>query len=115
MLRSQGLGGGQGQGLAKGQGQGGRQGLGGQGQGLAQRQGLGPRPGPGGEGGGINDGPLVLTVDSFQGSEADVVILSFVRNNAHGDIGFLRGFQRLNVALTRAKHLLFAGDSYSNP
>ena len=71
----------------------------------AQKPGLGP--GLGG-GGGSNDGPMVHTVDSFQGSEADVVILSFVRNNTHRDIGFLRGFQRLNVALTRAKHLLLA-------
>ena len=77
-------------------------------RGTAQGPGLGPRLGDGGGGGGGNDGPMVHTVDSFQGSEADVVILSFVRNNTHRDIGFLRGFQRLNVALTRAKHLLLA-------
>lgn len=53
-----------------------------------------------------NDGLRVMTVDSFQGSECDVVILSFVRNNSRGSVGFLKDFQRLNVALTRARHLL---------
>merc|ERR1712190_476043 len=49
----------------------------------------------------------VHTVDSFQGSEADVVLLSFVRANPRGCIGFLSDFRRLNVALSRAKfHLL---------
>ncbi|CAL1164255.1 unnamed protein product [Cladocopium goreaui] len=48
----------------------------------------------------------VHTVDSFQGSEADVVLLSFVRANARRRLGFLTEFQRLNVALTRAKRSL---------
>eukprot|EP00435_Cladocopium_sp_Y103_P007142 s3004_g2.t1 len=48
----------------------------------------------------------VHTVDSFQGSEADVVLLSFVRANARRRLGFLSEFQRLNVALTRAKRSL---------
>ena len=51
-------------------------------------------------------GLRVMTVDSFQGSECDAVILSFVRSNMRGSVGFLQDFQRLNVALTRAKHLL---------
>jgi uncharacterized protein YjbI with pentapeptide repeats len=45
----------------------------------------------------------VHTIDSFQGNEADVVILSIVR---HADIGFWSDERRLNVALTRARHKL---------
>lgn len=51
------------------------------------------------------------TVDSFQGNEADVVILSLVRNNHHSSVrsalGFLSNEQRMNVALSRAKWRLF--------
>eukprot|EP01036_Dinobryon_divergens_P028848 gene28848-37855_t len=50
----------------------------------------------------------VLTVDSFQGSEADIVVVSFVRSNSASRVGFVRDYQRLNVALTRAKHLLLS-------
>ncbi|WP_394340609.1 DEAD/DEAH box helicase [Natrinema ejinorense] len=49
----------------------------------------------------------VDTIDSFQGSEREAIILSLVRSNSHGKIGFLGrekdGPRRLNVALTRAK------------
>lgn len=48
----------------------------------------------------------VHTVDSFQGSEADIVLLSFVRANKGRRLGFLSEFRRLNVALTRAKRTL---------
>jgi|GEM_PF-551991 len=53
-----------------------------------------------------SDGALVGTVDSFQGNEADIVILSLVRNNARagrGALGFLQDRRRMNVALSRAK------------
>ena len=51
---------------------------------------------------------LISTVDSSQGCEADIVIISFVRGET---IGFLSDYRRLNVALTRAKHqLVCVGD-----
>jgi superfamily I DNA and/or RNA helicase len=53
---------------------------------------------------GLN-GVLVATVDSSQGCEADVVILSFVRSNGES-AGFLRDDRRMNVAITRARHQL---------
>ncbi len=54
----------------------------------------------------------VSTIDSFQGQEADIIILSLVRSNEAGDIGFLKDYRRMNVAMTRAKnHLFVIGDS----
>lgn len=49
---------------------------------------------------------LVATVDSSQGCEADIVIVSFVRSSHHGpsSVGFLTDERRMNVALTRAKY-----------
>eukprot|EP00727_Mastigamoeba_balamuthi_P007093 m51a1_g3003 hypothetical protein (2207) ;mRNA; r:787285-800952 len=47
--------------------------------------------------------PSVGTVDSFQGKEYDVVILSATRANSKGRVGFLNEQRRLNVALTRAR------------
>jgi len=53
------------------------------------------------------DSQLCHTVDSFQGNEADIVVLSLVRNNQHAGIrkalGFLSNPQRMNVALSRAR------------
>jgi hypothetical protein len=53
----------------------------------------------------------VGTVDSFQGSECDLVIFSAVRSNLLKELGFLRDERRLNVAITRAKRgLILVGD-----
>lgn len=54
----------------------------------------------------------VNTVDAFQGQERDIVYISLVRSNNNGDIGFLKDYRRMNVALTRAKKkLVVVGDS----
>ena len=52
------------------------------------------------------------TVDSFEGREEDIVVISLVRSNERGRIGFLRVPNRLNVAISRAKRLVACiGDS----
>lgn len=54
----------------------------------------------------------INSVDAFQGQERDVIYISLVRSNNQGEIGFLKEYRRLNVALTRAKHrLVIIGDS----
>ena len=54
----------------------------------------------------------ISTIDSFQGQEKEIIILSLVRSNEDGDIGFLKDYRRMNVAITRAKEQLFViGDS----
>ncbi|MCK6546879.1 AAA domain-containing protein [Myxococcota bacterium] len=56
-------------------------------------------------------GVEVDTVDGFQGREKEVVIISCVRSNPDGEIGFLADVRRMNVALTRARRkLVIIGD-----
>ena len=45
----------------------------------------------------------VGTVDGFQGQERDIILISLVRSNEHGQIGFLSDLRRMNVAMTRAR------------
>ncbi|RAL49278.1 hypothetical protein DM860_017558 [Cuscuta australis] len=49
----------------------------------------------------------VKSVDGFQGGEEDIIMLSTVRSNRAGTIGFMSSLQRTNVALTRAQHCLW--------
>ncbi len=53
----------------------------------------------------------VNTVDGFQGQERDIIVISLVRSNDDGQIGFLRDLRRMNVAITRARmKLIILGD-----
>ncbi len=57
-------------------------------------------------------GMRTSTIDSFQGQEKENIILSLVRSNEDGQIGFLKDYRRMNVAITRAKEqLIVIGDS----
>lgn len=54
----------------------------------------------------------ISTIDSYQGQEDEMIILSLVRSNQNGTIGFLSDYRRMNVALTRAQRkLVVIGDS----
>ncbi|RKO99765.1 hypothetical protein CXG81DRAFT_20201 [Caulochytrium protostelioides] len=51
--------------------------------------------------------PTIVTVDEFQGCEADVVVVSMVRSNEKHECGFLKIQNRVNVMLSRAKHAMY--------
>ena len=54
----------------------------------------------------------INTVDGFQGQERDVILISLVRANEEGQIGFLNDLRRMNVAMTRARmKLIILGDA----
>ena len=54
----------------------------------------------------------VHTVDGFQGREKEAIVLSMVRSNEDGEVGFLSDQRRLNVAVTRTRrHCAVLGDS----
>ena len=55
------------------------------------------------KGRGVRDCHRTCVLDDFQGSERELIILSLVRSNRHGHIGFVSDSRRMNVALTRAR------------
>ncbi|CAI5528300.1 unnamed protein product [Closterium sp. Naga37s-1] len=58
----------------------------------------------------LKDEVRLATVDNFQGEESTVIIISLVRNNGDGKIGFLKSPNRTNVLLSRAKHGMYIVD-----
>lgn len=55
----------------------------------------------------------INTVDGFQGQERDVIMISLVRSNNRGEIGFLSDLRRMNVAMTRARMKLIILGNYN--
>ena len=58
------------------------------------------------------EGVEISTVDGFQGREKEAIVISLVRSNENGEVGFLSDKRRMNVAITRARrHCTIVGDS----
>ncbi|GJP50064.1 hypothetical protein CLOM_g9208 [Closterium sp. NIES-68] len=55
----------------------------------------------------LKDAVRLATVDNFQGEESTVIIISLVRNNVDGKVGFLKSPNRTNVLLSRSKHGMY--------
>lgn len=59
------------------------------------------------------DGVRIKAIDNFQGEESDIILLSLVRSNLDGNVGFLNAENRVCVALSRAKHGLYVIGNFS--
>ncbi len=61
----------------------------------------------------LSELPITInTIDGFQGQERELIYISLVRSNTKSEIGFLKDYRRMNVAMTRAKKkLIIIGDS----
>lgn len=60
------------------------------------------------------DGMKIQVVDNYQGEESDIILLSLVRSNERGQVGFLKTENRICVALSRAKNGLYIMGNMEN-
>lgn len=60
------------------------------------------------------EGMKIIVVDNYQGEESDIILLSLVRSNERGDVGFLKTENRICVALSRAKYGLYIMGNMNN-
>lgn len=56
----------------------------------------------------------IVVVDNYQGEESDIILLSLVRSNEKGNVGFLKMENRICVALSRAKYGLYIMGNMDN-
>lgn len=56
----------------------------------------------------------ITVVDNYQGEESDIILLSLVRSNENGNVGFLKTENRICVALSRAKYGLYVMGNMDN-
>jgi len=62
----------------------------------------------------ILEGLKIVVVDNYQGEECDIILLSLVRSNEKGNVGFLKTENRICVALSRAKYGLYIMGNMDN-